>query len=116
MKTFWKFIVFTGLLIQFTFAYSANHDTTITFQKENNTEFGKESLSISHFVQPSIARGTPDLKNSNRIPVGLINLCPTNLQSLLIFKDNTRKIVLSDQDIDRCNKVSILLFPFHYHW
>lgn len=114
MKTFWKFIVFTGLLLQFTFAYSANHDAVITFPKENNTQFGKESLSTSHFVQPSIERGTPDLKHNNRIPVGLSENTILPLFSGLTEKNT--KIVLSDQDIDRCVQVSILLFPFHYFW
>ncbi|PKB17910.1 hypothetical protein [Flavobacterium sp. 5] len=114
MKTFWKFIVFTGLLIQSTFAYSANHDAVITFQKENNTEFGKESLSTSHFIQPSIERGTPDLKHNNRIPVGLSS--NTLLPLFTSLKENNIKIVLSNQDIDRCAEVSILLFPFHYFW
>ena len=115
MKTFWKFIVFTGLLIQFSFAYSANHDATISFQKESNTTFSKESLSVSHFVQPSIERGTPDQKHNTRIPV-YINNSNTLLPFFSSFRENNLKIVLSDQDIDRCAKVSILLFPFHYFW
>ena len=114
MKTFWKFIVFTGLLIQFSFAYSANHDATISFPKENNTEFGKETLSTSHFIQPSVERGTPDLKPNNRIPVGLNE--NTLLPLFSSLKENNLKIVLSNQDIDRCTEVSILLFPFHYFW
>ncbi len=114
MKKFWKFIVFTGLLIQFSFAYSANHDSTISFPKGNNSEINKESLSTSHFVLPSVERGTPDLKHNNRIPVGLGE--NTLLPVFSNFKENNVKIILSDQDIDRCSKVSILLFPFHYFW
>ena len=114
MKTFWKFIVFTGLLIQFNFAYSANNDAIISFQKENNTEFGKETLSTSHFLQPTVERSTPDLKHNNRIPVGIIE--NTLLPLFSNLKDNNLKIALSEQDIDRCSKVSILLFPFHYFW
>ncbi|PVX47087.1 hypothetical protein C8C85_3002 [Flavobacterium sp. 103] len=115
MRKFWKFIVFTGLLIQFSFAYSANHDATISFRKDNNTSFSKESLSISHFVQPSIERNNPDLKHNNRIPVN-IDDSNTTLPLFSSFKESNLKIVLSDQDIDRCRKISILLFPFHYFW
>jgi hypothetical protein len=114
MKTFWKFIVLIGLFIQFSFAYSANHGATISFQKSNNTEFGKETLSFPHFVQPSIERGTPELKHNNRIPVGLSD--NTLLPLFSSLKENNIKIVLSNQDIDRCTEVSILLFPFHYFW
>ena len=114
MRKFWKFIVFTGLLIQFGFAYSANHDTTISFLKENNPEINKESLSTTHFVLPCIERGTPDLKHNNRIPVGLSENILLPIFSSL--KENNLKITLSDQDIDRYNSVSILLFPFHYFW
>jgi hypothetical protein len=115
MGKFWKFIVFAGLLIQFSFAYSANNDSTIYQKKDSNTAFSKESLSVSHFVQPSIERSNPDLKQNNRIPVN-INDFNTSLPLFSTFKENNLKIVLSDQDIDRCAKVSILLFPFHYFW
>lgn len=115
MGKFWKFIVFAALLIQFSFAYSANHETSFSQKKDHNTSFGKESLSISHFVQPSIERSNPDLKNNNRIPVD-INEFNTFLPLFSSFKENILKIVLSDQDIDRCANVSILLFPFHYFW
>ncbi len=114
MKNFWKLIVFIGLLMQFGFAYGANHDETISFSKENNSEINKESLSTSHFVLPSIERSNPDLKHNNRIPVGLIE----NTVLLLFFdsRESNLKIVLSDQDLDRYNSVSILLFPFHIFW
>ena len=115
MKNFWKFIVFTGLFFQLGFAHNANHDTTISFQKERDTEFSKESISTSHFIQPSIDRGTLDQNHNTRIPVGVAHY-PTALQSITILRENTPKIVLSDQDIDRYNGVSILLFPFHYFW
>ncbi len=115
MKIFWKFIVFIGLLLQFAFAHSANHDTIISFQKESSTDINKESLSVSHFVQPSIERGTPELKSNSRIPVD-INDSNTLLPLFSNLKENNLKIILSNQDIDRCSKVSILLFPFHYFW
>jgi hypothetical protein len=115
MNNFWKFIVFTGLFFQLSFAHSANQNATLSFPKENNTQLNKESLNSYSFLQPSVDRGIPNLKQNNRIPVS-INPCPTELQPLSIFKDNTSKTVVSEQDIDRCNNVSILLFPFHYHW
>jgi len=115
MKNFWKFIVFVGLFVQLGFAHNANHNAMVSFQKESNTEFSKESLSSSEFVQPTISRGTLDLKLSNRIPAGVANY-PSELQSLTILRNATHKIFLSDQDLDRYNGVSILLFPFHYFW
>ena len=115
MGKFWKFIVFAGLLIQFSFVYSANHDSRIYSKKDNTTTFSKESLNVSHFVKPSIERNNPNLKQNNRI---LVHISEFNTQLTLFsnFKENNPKIVLSDQDIDRCVKVSILLFPFHYFW
>lgn len=115
MKKFWKFIVFAGLLIQFSLGYSANNGSTISEKKDNNTAFSKESLSIPHFVQPSIERSNPDLKHNNRIPVDISNF-NTALSLFSNLKENNSKIFLSDQDIDRCAKVSILLFPFHIFW
>ncbi|WP_264563677.1 hypothetical protein [Flavobacterium sp. N3904] len=115
MKTFWKFIVIIGLFMQFSFAYSANQYAIPTFQKENNSSLSKESLSSSHFIQPSVDRGALDLKHNNRISV---DLSDCTLSSLLFssFKENNPKIAVFDQDIDRCSQVSILLFPFHFFW
>ena len=115
MGKFWKFIVFTGLLIQFSFTYGANHDSTISLKKDNSTEFSKESLRISYFVQPSVERSNPDLKHNNRIPFNFSDF-NTAIHLFSNFKENELKIVLSNQDINRCAKVSILLFPFHYFW
>jgi len=115
MNFFWKFIVFTCLLTQFGFAYNSNPNVASSLQKKNDTKFSKESLSSFQFVRPSIDKGTPNLKNNNRIPAGL-NFCPVTLQSLSILRDNTLKIALSDQDLDRYNSVSIFLFPFHFFW
>lgn len=114
MRNFWKFIVLIGLLIQFGLANGANHDETISFSKGNNPEINKESLSASHFVEPSIERSNPDLKHNNRVPVGLGE--NTLLPLFSSLEGNHLKIVLSDQDINRCTNVSILLFPFHYFW
>ena len=98
------------------YAYDTNQDSPISFQKKENTSFDKESLGNSEFVQFSIQRGTLDLKNNNRVLSGIGLYAPTEFQSLSVLTNNTLKIVLSDQDIDRYNSVSILLFPFHYFW
>lgn len=100
--------------MQFGLANGANHDETISFSKGNNPEINKESFSASHFVEPSIERSNPDLKHNNRVPVGLGE--NTLLPLFSSLEGNDLKIVLSDQDIDRCTNVSILLFPFHYFW
>ncbi|HSD05940.1 hypothetical protein [Flavobacterium sp.] len=120
MKNFWKFIVLVGLFVQLGFAHNANRNAMVSLQKvslqkESNTKFSKESLSASEFVQPTISRGTLDLKHTNRVPAGIAHY-PSELQSLTILRNITHKIFLSDQDIDRYNGVSILLFPFHYFW
>ena len=116
MKNFWKIIVFACLFIQMGYAYDTNQDSPISFQKKENTSFDKESLGTSEFVQFSIERGAVDLKHNNRVLTGIGHYSPTEFQSLSFLTNNTLKIVLSDQDIDRYNSVSILLFPFHYFW
>ncbi|WP_269223296.1 MULTISPECIES: hypothetical protein [Flavobacterium] len=115
MKTFWKFTVLIGLFIQFNFAFSANQYDTPSFQNDNSTTFNKESLSSSHFIQPSIDKGSVDQSHTTRIRIG-INDCNLVSPYFICSKGNNLNIVLSDQDIDRCIKVSILLFPFHYFW
>lgn len=101
--------------MQFGYAYSTNKNTIPSVQRKTETTFSKESISSSDFIRPNIHRGTFDLKTSNRIPAGL-NFWPTQLQSLPILRIKVLKIVVSDQDINRCATVSILLFPFHYFW
>lgn len=115
MKKIWKFIIFVCLITQFGYAYNSNPNITSSFQKKNENILSKESLSSFHFVRPSIDKGTSDFKHNNRIPAGLSNYA-TEFQTLPILRDNDFKIVLSEQDVNRCNKVSILLFPFHYFW
>ena len=115
MKNFWKLVVFACLFMQFGFAHNASKHTTANFQKKSENTFSKKSISAFQFVRPTIERGTSDLKHNNRIPVGF-SYCPTEYQFSSILSNNDLKIALSDQDIDRCNKVSILLFPFHYFW
>lgn len=117
MKNFWKLVVFACLFIQSGFAYDANQHSTSFFQKKHNTTlFDRENIGTPEFVQFSIERGTLDLKNNNRVPVGIGHHFPTEFQSLSALRNNNLKIVLSDQDINRYNSVSILLFPFHYFW
>ncbi|WP_348825225.1 hypothetical protein [Flavobacterium aestuarii] len=117
MKNFWKLIVFACLFLQSSYAFDAIQYSESSLQKKDNrTIFDKENLGIPNFVQFSIERGTSDLKNNNRIPVGFGNYFPAEFQSLHALNDNNSKIVLSNQDVDRYNSVSILLFPFHYFW
>jgi len=117
MKNFWKLIVFACLFIQSGYAFDAIKLSESSFQKKNNTTiFDKENLGIPNFVQFCIERGTSDLKNNNRIPVGFGNYFPAEFRSLSTLKESNPKIVLSNQDVDRYNSVSILLFPFHYFW
>jgi hypothetical protein len=115
MRKFWKFIVFTGLLIQFSFAFGTNQNSTISSKKDTDTAFSKESLSISHFIQPTVERSNPEVKHNNRIPTSFGDF-NTAISLNLSFKEDNPKIALSNQDIDKCSKVSILLFPFHYFW
>lgn len=115
MRNFLKIIVFACLFIQAGYAYNTNEHSTISFQKKDNTSFTKENSGSFQLIQLSIERATLDLKNNNRIPAA-IGHYPAELQSLSILRNNTLKIVLSHQDVDRYNGVSILLFPFHIFW
>lgn len=115
MNNFWKYIVFIGLLFQLNFAYCANRSTTLIFTKENSSKFAKKHISLYSFVLPNVERGTPVIKHNNRILVGL-QLNSIYFQSLFILNNNALETTLTNEDINKSYKVSVLLFPFHYHW
>ncbi len=115
MRNVWKFVVFACLVMQFGYAYPTNQHSVPTSQKESENTLNKERFGTSKFLRPSIERGTLEVKNNIRIPFG-VSYCPTEFQSLSNLKRQNLKIVVFDQDNDRCRSIFTFLFPHHCYW
>lgn len=116
MKTTLKFIVFAGFILLFAFASSLSTNAIVNFQKKNTpTSFTNEKISASEFIQPSIDKGSVDLKNKNNTPDFVGNSFSLSIK-LSKFKGSVRKAIVLNLDFNRSNEIFILLFPSHYFW
>ncbi|TDE51084.1 hypothetical protein [Flavobacterium sp. GT3P67] len=115
MNLFRKTVVFIGLLIAFLFAFSANENSIHTIQLEkSSSSVSVDSIHSSDFLQPQVSNTftsyhkTPDYTIAKYLENFLI-VIPD-------FKLSTFFIRFAKQDINRCEMVSLLLFPFHFFW
>jgi len=110
-----KTIIFIGLTIAFVFAFSANEVPVDKIQIEKqDSSFSIDSIHSSVFIQPQTSSSfaspqkTPDFSVAKYFENYLV-VIPD-------FKISTHLTVYANQDINRCEMVSLLLFPFHYFW
>ncbi len=115
MNCFRKTLVFIGLLIAFLFAFSVNEDTIPIIQLEkSSSSVSIDSIHSSDFIQPQVSNlftsfhKTPDYTIAKYLENFLI-VIPD-------FKLTTFFIRFAKQDINRCEMVSLLLFPYHFFW
>ena len=110
-----KTIIFIGFTIAFAFAFGANQVSVDKIQIEKqDSSFSVDSIHSSVFIQPQASSSfaspqkTPDFSVAKYFENYLI-VIPD-------FKISTHLTVYVNQNINRCEKVSLLLFPFHYFW
>jgi hypothetical protein len=110
-----KTLVFIGLLTAFLFAFNANETTIDTNQvEESNSWVSIDSIYSSAFIQPQVSNiftlfhKVPDYTIAKYLENFLITIPDSKISTLFIRFDN--------QDINRCEMVSLLLFPFHFFW
>ena len=115
MNWFRKTLVFIGLLIAFLFAFSASEAPIHTIKSEkSSSSVSVDSIHSSDFIQPQVSNTftsyhkTPDYTIAKYLENFLI-VIPD-------FKIRTFFIRFAKQDINRCEMVSLLLFPFHFFW
>ena len=110
-----KTIIFIGLSIVFLFAFTANETVVEKIQLEKtNSSFSVDGIHSSVFIQPQAGstfaspQKTPDFSVSKYFENLLVVLPEVKIvNSITLF---------ANQDINRCEMVSLLLFPFHYFW
>jgi hypothetical protein len=110
-----KIFVFIGLLIVFSFAFSANEVAIDNIQLETQeSSLSVEKIHSSAFIEPqagnhlSATSKTPDLSFSKYLENYLVSI--PDLKKGITFT------FFANQDINRCEMVSLLLFPFHIFW
>ena len=115
MNLFRKTLVFIGLLIVFLFAFSASEVPVQTIKIEkSNSSLSANSIHSSDFIQPQVSNTftsyhkTPDYTIAKYLE-NFLNVIPD-------FKSSIFFIRFAKQDINRCEMVSLLLFPFHFFW
>nr|WP_315161675.1 hypothetical protein [uncultured Flavobacterium sp.] len=115
MNCFRKTLVFIGLLIAFLFAFSASEAPIhITQLEKSSSSVSVDSIHSLDFIQPQVSNPftsyhkTPDYTIAKYLENFLI--------AIPDFKISTFFIRFAKQDINRCEMVSLLLFPFHFFW
>lgn len=115
MNWFRKTLVFIGLLIVFLFAFSASEIPVQSIKIEkSNSSLSANSIHSSDFIQPQVSNTftsynkTPDYTIAKYLE-NFLNVIPD-------FKSSIFFIRFTKQDINRCEMVSLLLFPFHFFW
>ncbi|RKS13799.1 hypothetical protein [Flavobacterium sp. 120] len=115
MDFFRKTLVFIGLLIAFLFALSASEAAIHTTQLEkSSSSVSLDSIHSLDFIQPQVSNPftsyhkTPDYTIAKYLENFLI--------AIPDFKISIFFIRFAKQDINRCEMVSLLLFPFHFFW
>ncbi|MFV5701156.1 hypothetical protein ACM55F_04720 [Flavobacterium sp. XS2P12] len=115
MNSFRKTLVFIGLLVAFLFAFSASEAPIhITQLEKSSSSISDDGIHSSDFIQPQVSNSfnsyhkTPDYTIAKYLENFLI--------AIPDFKINTFFIRFAKQDINRCEMVSLLLFPFHFFW
>lgn len=110
-----KTIIFIGLSIVFLFAFNANESVVEKIQIEKtDSSLSVEGIHYSAFIQPQAGSSfaSPDKNPDFSVSKYFENL----LVVIPDFKVNTLFTLFANQDINRCEMVSLLLFPFHYFW
>ncbi|HMI08705.1 MAG TPA: hypothetical protein VK528_14235 [Flavobacterium sp.] len=110
-----KIFLFTTLAFAFLYIANGKSESANTIQKENPVnDFSQEGFHSLAFLQPESAR--PVVSNFKTIDHSVLKIPGLfNFDFRGSEKQKTQKSFLS-QDINRCEKVSLLLFPFHIFW
>jgi arginine exporter protein ArgO len=111
-----KIIVFSGLMLLFIFAFTADKNTIRQTEQEktSSSTITTKSIHSSVFIEPTHC--ATFIINHKTIDTPIIKWISTFLVTIPDFKKHNFHNTFFNQNINRCLSVSILLFPFHYFW
>lgn len=110
-----KTVIFIGLVIVFSFAFSVNEVfVSNTPVEKSKTSLSAEKVHSSAFIEPqasnplTFSQKNPDFSFSKYLENYLVSIPSLKIGISFAF--------FANQDINRCERVSLLLFPFHIFW
>lgn len=107
--------IFIGFIIVFAFAYSANEVPVHKIQIEKqNPSFSTNSTHSSVFIEPQLNHTF--VSTQKTLDFSVVKYFKNYLVTIPDLKINTQRDIYINQDINRCEMVSLLLFPFHFFW
>ncbi|MFV7235939.1 hypothetical protein [Flavobacterium sp. ZB4R12] len=110
-----KTVVFIGLSLVLLFAFNASESSIEKIQLEkSSSSFSADPIHSSVFIQPQVS-GTFTL-HYKTTDYTIAKYFENFLIVIPDFKVNTFFSRFAKQDINRCETVSLLLFPFHFFW
>jgi hypothetical protein len=110
-----KTIIFTRLLIVFLFAYSANESAVAKIQAEQqSSSFSIDGIHSSVFIQPQTS--SVFTSSHKTLDFSVSKYFENFLVVIPDLKIGKYFTLFANQDINRCEMVSLLLFPFHFFW
>ncbi len=110
-----KTIIIIGLSLVLLFVFNANKSPGHSFEIEKTSStFSSDSIHTSVFIQPQITHlFLLHHKTSNQY---FVKYLESFFLAIPDFKIRTPFLRFANQDINRCEMVSLLLFPFHSFW
>jgi hypothetical protein len=110
-----KTTIFIGLTIVFLFAFSANEVSVNKIQLEKpESSVSNGSIHSSVFIEPQANNTfTTPQKSTN---LSFSKYFENYLAIIPDLKISSSFTLFPHQDINRCEMVSLLLFPFHIFW
>jgi hypothetical protein len=110
-----KTLIFIGLTLVFAFIFSANYTSVAKIQIEKqDSSFSIDSIHSSVFIQPKASNSLISLQKTTDFST--LKYFENYLVIIPDFKISSIFANFANQDINRCEMVSLLLFPFHYFW
>ena len=110
-----KTVIFITLLLAGLFAYQANQTSVSVIETEkSDTNFGKDILDSSAFIQP---QGSYQfVANIKTNPIGIIKCFDTLLPLIPQHQTVTYTTAYTKLFTTQCKKVSVILYAFHFFW
>lgn len=110
-----KSVVFIGLSLVLLFAFNANKSVIAKIQlQKTDSSFSVDSIHSSVFIQPQIS--SPFVLHHKTTEYTVAKYFENFLIVIPDLKVCTFFNRFAKQDINRCEMVSLLLFPFHFFW
>ncbi|TDE02168.1 hypothetical protein [Flavobacterium hiemivividum] len=110
-----KTIFIMGLSLVLLFAFNADKSLGHSIEIEKSVSvFSSDNIHTSAFIQPQISNIFVVLQKTSNS--SLLKYLDSFLTAIPDFKIKTLFNRFANQDINRCEMVSLLLFPYHSFW